>query len=154
MTKAPESLEEVRALRAQIREAGLRSTGARITVLRLLSESDVPLSHQEVSDRVVGAGYDHATVYRNLVDLTDAGLLARTDLGDHIWRFELRRESGDHKARHPHFVCLKCGSVACLPNCTVQFGRGRGTPKAVRGRGAVVQIQGRCDDCGPETAVG
>jgi hypothetical protein len=29
-------------------------------------------------------------VYRNLVELSAAGLLLRLDFGDHIWRFEFR----------------------------------------------------------------
>jgi Fur family ferric uptake transcriptional regulator len=154
VSKSLDSLGEVRALRSQIREAGLRGTGARIAVLRLLSGSDVPLSHQEVSERIVGAGYDHATVYRNLVDLTEAGLLNRTDLGDRIWRFELRRDEGDHKTKHPHFLCTTCGTVACLPDRSVSVRRSRGMPKAFSGRRLIVQIQGRCDNCERQKAAG
>ncbi len=39
------------------------------------------MTHGEVSDRLADSGYDHATIYRNLVDLSHVGLLARTDLG-------------------------------------------------------------------------
>ena len=39
-------------------------------------------------------GIDKATAFRNLNDMTDAGLLRRTELGDHVWRFELRRQDG------------------------------------------------------------
>ena len=34
--------------------------------------------------------WDPATIYRNLTDLSEAGLARRTDVGDHVWRFEAR----------------------------------------------------------------
>jgi Fur family ferric uptake transcriptional regulator len=142
--KALPNLDE---LRDRIRKAGLRSTGSRISVLRTLETSDHPLSHPEMVGLLADAGYDQATVYRNLCDMTDAGLLARTDLGDHVWRFEVKRGGASHSTLHPHFVCMSCGTVECLPDCKVQVGAGRGAPKAVRRQTVAVQLQGRCDDC-------
>lgn len=134
-------------LKEQIRRAGLRGTGSRIAVLRVLREARVPLTHAEVSERLESLGYDHATIYRNLMDLSRVGLLARADLGDHSWRFEMRQGDIDHKEQHPHFVCVDCGSVDCLPDETVSVRGAPGAPKALRRRGVVVQLQGRCDSC-------
>ena len=58
-------------------------------------------------------GFDKATVFRNLSDLTDAELVSRTELGDHVWRFEIRDPSHD-RSSHPHFVCVDCGTVSCM----------------------------------------
>jgi Fur family ferric uptake transcriptional regulator len=144
----------VSALKERIRKVGLRSTGARIAVLRTMEAAGTPLTHQEVSTRLEGSGFDHATIYRNLTDLTEAGLLSRSDLGDHVWRFELRQGDADHRARHPHFVCVDCGAVSCLPDRSVRVSPTPGLPRALRRRGVIIQLQGRCDLCnravGPE----
>jgi Fur family ferric uptake transcriptional regulator len=131
----------------RIRKVGLRSTGARIAVLRAMEDASAPMTHQEVSAKLEGAGFDHATIYRNLTDMTEAGILARTDLGDHAWRFELRRGDVDHKGQHPHFVCIDCGGVSCLPDKAVSVKAMPRAPRALRRRGVVIQIQGRCDRC-------
>ena len=65
------------SLRDRLRQAGLRSTGARLAVLRVLERASSPMSHAEVHEQVVEDGFDRATIYRNLMDLTDAGMLAR-----------------------------------------------------------------------------
>lgn len=138
----------------RIRKAGLRSTGARVAVLRLMERSPRPLTHQEVSKELEGSGFDHATIFRNLTDLTEIGILARSDLGDHVWRFELRRGDVDHKGQHPHFVCTSCGEVECLPDRVVSVQPTAQTPRALKRKGVIVQIQGRCDDCERQAAAG
>lgn len=147
VSKRARSAENVSELKDQIRSAGLRGTGSRIAVLRVLRESRVPMTHGEVFERLAGLGYDQATIYRNLMDLSRAGLLARADLGDHSWRFELRQGAADHKMQHPHFVCVDCGNIDCLPDGAVSVRGTPGAPKALRRRGIVIQLQGRCDTC-------
>jgi Fur family transcriptional regulator, ferric uptake regulator len=135
-------------LRTLLRGAGLRATIARVAVLQTLMKERVPLSHGEVYDRVGDQGFDRATVYRNLVDLAEAGLLSRADLGDHVWRFELLDEGGHAVEVHPHFVCTDCGTVACLPSESVAVRATRGSPKSLRRRGTFeVNINGLCDAC-------
>lgn len=134
-------------LQEQLREAGLRSTAPRIAVLSRLVEARTPVSHGELAEELASFGYDRATIYRNLMDLTEAGLVARTDLGDHVWRFELRRDGGSHGSLHPHFVCTDCGNIACLPGSAVRIMNQAGVPRAVGQRSVEVQIKGRCDRC-------
>jgi Fur family ferric uptake transcriptional regulator len=152
--KAPQVSVDVGSLKKRIRDVGLRGTGSRIAVLRVLQAARAPMTHNEVSDQLTSSGYDHATIYRNLVDLSRAGLLARTDLGDHVWRFEVRRGSADHKAQHPHFVCVDCGDVNCLPEKAVSVRGTPGAPRALRRRRVVIQLQGRCDNCERLAAAG
>lgn len=105
---------ETERLQQQIREAGLRCTAARLAVLRELTGARSPLTHAEVAERLSDRGLDKATVFRNLVDLVDAQLLSRTELGDHVWRFEIRSQDDHAGEHHPHFICLDCGGVTCL----------------------------------------
>ena len=130
-------------IRARLRDAGLRVTPGRLATYALLHEATIPLTHSEVSETLGDTGVDRATLFRNLQDLTEAGLVTRTDRGDHVWRFEV---AGRH-ANHPHFVCVDCGEVACLPNVALQV-TGDGVPRAVHQQRVEVQLRGRCDDCG------
>jgi len=71
-------------LQARLREAGLRSTGPRVAVLRQLIEQSAPVSHAELCQELKSDGLDRATIYRNLIDLADVGIVSRVDLGDHV----------------------------------------------------------------------
>jgi Fur family transcriptional regulator, ferric uptake regulator len=134
-------------LRERIRAAGLRSTAPRVAVLACLEGADSPRSHAEICEALQGEGFDRATLYRNLIDLADAGLLTRRDLGDHVWRFERKREGAAHEGEHPHFTCTDCGEVSCLPEVTVRIKAAEGVPKAIAASSVQVQLRGRCDDC-------
>lgn len=129
-------------LRASIRGVGLRATRGRMVVLSTVLTADGPVSHAELADTL--GGFDRATIYRNLMDLADAGLLRRFDV-DHVWRFEaVSRGSAD--ARHPHFVCTDCGQVECLPVMGFDVADRR-VPAAVVARQIDVQMRGVCDAC-------
>lgn len=141
---------DAQTLKSLFHSLGLRSTGARIAVYRALSEAERPLTHAEVSALLEDAGFDHATIFRNLNDLTQVGLAVRTDLGDHVWRFELRGDGKQsHREQHPHFLCTDCGNVSCLPEGSISLKRVKGAPKALTSDALVVQVQGLCDDCRP-----
>jgi Fur family ferric uptake transcriptional regulator len=131
----------------RIRASGLRSTAPRVAVLRQLEAAQAPLSHAELVDSLGDAGYDRVTIYRNLTDLTEAGLVVRADLGDHVWRFELRRAGEAHQGTHPHFTCTDCGTVSCLPAEAVRVTPAKGAPRAVAARAVEVHLRGLCDSC-------
>ena len=137
-----------RDLKQALRDAGLRATSARAAVLRCLLEANSPLSHAEVCERLSALGYDRATLYRNLMDLTEVGLAARTDVGDHLWRFELAGRRDHDELAHPHFVCSQCGDVSCLPEDTVDVKAVQGVPRSVRKREVEIKIRGVCNACG------
>lgn len=137
-------------LRSVVRAKGLRATPSRLAVLELLRSSDTPMSHGDVADRLATQAWDRATIYRNLTDLAEAGLVRRTDIGDHIWRFEALSE--DHEAAaHPHFVCTECGTVECLPELELAIRASRNSrskpPRAVKQRQVEVHVRGLCDAC-------
>jgi Fur family ferric uptake transcriptional regulator len=118
---------------------------ARVTVLEYLAANQQPMSHGDIAEALFSDGLDRATVYRNLMDLSDAGIVERTDLGDHVWRFELRKSDDEHG--HPHFMCTECGSIACLGEDVVQIVATRAAPRAIAKREVAVHIKGRCDSC-------
>lgn len=131
---------------ARLRAAGLRSTPARVAVLKHLAAVPGQHSHADVVTALAHEPFDRATIYRVLVDLADAGILARADLGDRVWRFALEH----HAAEHPHFVCTDCGAVQCLEGISLALparAPASKTPRAVRDRKISIQVKGRCDDC-------
>jgi Fur family transcriptional regulator, ferric uptake regulator len=138
---------EQELLRVRIRDAGLRCTPARLAVLVELKASGSPLSHADIASTLAPLGFNRATVYRNLVGLSEAGLLSRVDLGDHIWRFEWRSNGQGDADEHPHFVCTQCGEVSCLVGVEVSIGS---TPRAKRsavGEVTEILLKGRCNRC-------
>jgi Fur family ferric uptake transcriptional regulator len=153
--------DDIEAVQARIRNAGLRCTSARLAVMQYLLSATGPLTHAEVSEAVGPVkGFDRATIYRNLTELTEAGLVSRVELGDHVWRFELKRAGEPHAKGddHPHFLCTTCGEVSCLDDVNVSI-----TPKAGRGKAAKgparpqairtvkeVLLKGQCGKCGDE----
>jgi Fur family ferric uptake transcriptional regulator len=130
--------------RRAIRARGLRATPSRIAVLELLRAEAAPMSHGDVADRLGAHAWDRATLYRNLTDLVEVGLARRTDVGDHVWRFEAVTD--DHDPAHPHFVCTECGAVECLPEIELAIRRAK-APRAVRQRQVEVHVRGLCDAC-------
>lgn len=136
------------ALRDRVRDAGLRATRGRIAVYAMLRDAGAPVSHGDVVERL-GGEYDRASLYRNLTDLTRVGLLRRFDVGDHVWRFEAI--DGDSttapEGEHPHFVCVECGQVECLPGVALEIRNARRAPAAVSSHAVEVQLRGVCDGC-------
>jgi Fur family ferric uptake transcriptional regulator len=134
-------------LSAQLRGAGLRRTQPRLAVLRYLWTVSHPVAHADVVAALGARDLDRVSIYRVLVDLARVGILSRSDVGDHTWRFELQRGDRSHYREHAHFVCVSCGAVACLSEKAVLLGAQKRLPRAVRARRVEVQLKGECDAC-------
>jgi Fur family transcriptional regulator, ferric uptake regulator len=134
-------------LKSLLRSVGLRATAPRLAVLARLVESHTAQTHGDIAAHLQPE-LDRATVYRNLMDLTNAGLVHRSDIGDHVWRFEWVGARGHVAGSHPHFICGSCGTVTCLPEDAVSVHVSRGAPRALKKRrGVTVQLRGLCDAC-------
>ncbi len=149
-TKAPSShplavSENLQQARTALRAAGLRGTVARLAVLQRLLAAQVPQSHSDVYIALRTRGFDSATIYRNLMELTRARLLTRVDVGDHVWRFEKTPGTRTSRATHPHFVCDECGSVACLDDGDVRVSRRRRNERVAQI--SSITVKGRCRRC-------
>jgi Fur family ferric uptake transcriptional regulator len=142
------ALKQQQVFRTQIRDAGLRVTGPRVAVLTTVAAAPSPLSHGEIADKLADQGIDRATIFRNLQDLAEVSLVRRSDLGDHVWRYELAASGGAHPVDgHPHFVCSQCGTVACLSGTSITVKAPRAAPATVRKGTFEVQLRGVCDGC-------
>ncbi|HZN33561.1 MAG TPA: transcriptional repressor [Pirellulaceae bacterium] len=138
----------VQQARETLRAARLRSTTSRVAVLQHVAAAGKPVSHAEAADTLVPQGFDKSTIYRCLVELADAGLLGRLDAGDHAWRFELRQAGVQHStSEHPHFVCVDCGKVTCLPDVDVKISTTKGAKSGPLGDVTEVYLKGHCKEC-------
>ena len=134
------------AVKEMLRTVGLRSTAARIAVIQCLASAAVPLSHAEVTDRLENFGFDQSTLYRCLMELAEAGLMAKLDLGDSIRRFEMITGEPTGTSEHPHFMCIDCGRIDCLSDFAVRL-MPRKAGKKPPGEITEVLIKGHCSTC-------
>ena len=151
-------------LRGRLRETGLRVTPARLALMQEMAGAGVPLSHGEVVDRMrppkpprgkrkdsepdaeAPRRFDQSTLFRGLTDLSDAGLLARLDLGDAVRRYEWLPADG-HAAVHPHHVCTVCGRIVCLEGFALKLTPATGAARELVGTIGEVVLRGRCGAC-------
>jgi Fur family ferric uptake transcriptional regulator len=144
--KKKSEANDIELAREILRAAGLRSTPARIAVLIALQKGSKPQTHAELSERLVPLGFDKATVFRNLTDLTDVELVSRTELGDHDCRFEIRDPNHD-RSSHPHFVCVDCGTVSCMEGMNLPDDKQRKSLNI--SRISEILVKGHCLVCEP-----
>lgn len=126
----------------------LRLTTHRRAVLAVLDSADRPLTTDEV---VSLSGVPTSTVYRNLAELVDAGVVDRiTGIGGGD-RHELAEPFSHH--HHHHLVCTECGLVT-------DFDPSRQLEKLIESEVEalleasgfeithhVFDVRGRCQDC-------
>ena len=127
-----------------LEEVGLRPTEIRLDVLRLLFNEGRPLSHGEVQERLK-EGTDRVTLYRTLSSLERVGLVHRVLGIDGAWRFCAHRP--DHPGcpgNHPHFLCLDCGLMVCLPDQPLPR---VDVPPGYFVAGKQLVVYGRCPAC-------
>jgi len=136
---------DVDGIRRLLKAAGLRTTPARIAVMQELRAAKSPQTHADVAAKLVPLGFDKTTVFRNLTDLADAQLATRTELGDHVWRFEISDPNDPDADRHPHFLCVDCGSVTCLAD--INFTADSRKRATQIGRITEVLVKGYCNTC-------
>jgi Fe2+ or Zn2+ uptake regulation protein len=88
----------------RLRDAGQRYTGQRRRLVEILADADSPLS---IPDIIRGRrGLPQSSVYRNLSDLVDAGVVRRIVTEEDFGRYELAEELTGH---HHHVICSTCG---------------------------------------------
>ena len=101
--------KELKQLKEQLREAGVRMTSQRIAILDYLAEAYHPTA-EDIYTAIVAKNphISMATVYNNLNKLTDAGYLLELTYGDDASRYDF------NIGKHYHVVCQECGIVEDL----------------------------------------
>ncbi len=95
-------------------DAGIRPTKARALVLAAIMEAGRPLSHPALTALL--PELDRVTVFRSLKALKTSGLLHGIQGLDGLLRYVANPASRKGcPGKHPHFLCLECGAMTCLP---------------------------------------
>ena len=131
---------------ALCRERGVRLTDQRKTVLRLLCESERPLSAYELLDRLRDSVRNPAppTVYRALDFLLEQGLVHKLE--------SLHAFVGCAHPEHPHasqfLICADCGEVAEVEDPSIARSlQAAGKAAGFRTKRPVVELLGTCAQC-------
>jgi len=90
-----------------LRKKHLKLTDQRNTILNVFLKTERHLSVDDLYDivRKKDSSIGHATVFRTLKLLSEAGIAKEVNLGDGKTRYEHKY---DHE-HHDHLVCLECG---------------------------------------------
>ncbi len=98
-----------------IKEAGLRITDHRLSVLSFLAKVKQPITVYELVDSLRKKdNIDQATVYRNLDTLHEAGLLRRLDFNHGHAHYELETGRPSHQ-----LVCSNCETVEKIEGISI-----------------------------------
>lgn len=127
-----------------IKDAGQRSTSARLAVLNVLNAAEGALSHAEIIERLsAGYHFDRVTIYRVLDWLTEYHLIHRIASDDRAWKFQVSLPNVSHQ--HAHLHCTQCHKIICLDELQPSL------PTQITAKFQIESvdmiIKGRCADC-------
>jgi len=95
------------AIRRSLADSGLRSTPQRYAVMAFLMQHAGHPTAPEIFEAVnrLDPRASRATIYNNLRDLVQAGLVREVAVEGRAARFDAKGK------RHHHFICDRCGNV-------------------------------------------
>ncbi len=139
----------VEAVLAVLRSRGGRVTSSRRILLQVLFEADGHMSAEALAEAVQERAPDvHlSTIYRNLEDLEDLGVISHSHLGHGPSSYLLASHA------HAHFICADCGAMIEAPDALF-----RGLARSAKAQlGFAIDpkhfaILGRCARCSAEDA--
>lgn len=136
---------------ALLREHGGRATATRRILLEVLFEADEHLTAEDLTRLVQARAPDAhlSTIYRNLEELQDLGVVDHTHLGHGPATYQLAG------AAHAHFLCESCGATFEAPD---ELFAGLAAAARSEHRFEInphhFAILGRCEQCAPLGAPG
>ena len=137
----------------RLRDAGQRYTSQRRRLVELLAREGSPLSLPQILRR--RRDLPQSSVYRNLSDLEQAGVVARVPTDEDHGRYELSEELVGH---HHHLLCSRCGRTLDVTiDAELEGALGAALDRvARRARFAAVShrldVIGVCEDCAAKDA--
>jgi Fur family peroxide stress response transcriptional regulator len=98
------------AIKLSLASSGLRSTPQRYAVMAFLMKQTAHPTAAEIFEGVnrLDPRSSRATIYNNLRDLVQAGLVREVAMEGRAARFDAKG------TRHHHFICDRCGNVEDL----------------------------------------
>jgi Fe2+ or Zn2+ uptake regulation protein len=125
-----------------LRNAGLRITTCRTSLLHLLLQAEEPLSQKDLTASLEEQGFNRVTIYRALETFLASSIVHRIVTEDRTWRFAITR-CGHRGHCHPHFTCRGCGRIRCLEGVSIPSVRAEGH----RIEAQAMYLWGLCPSC-------
>ena len=128
-----------------LKSCGVRVTPARVVLLEKLHSRRGPFTARELHSNLPAGSADLVTVYRFLALLVKTNLVREIAGTDGVAYYEM---ACVHNPVHPHFECLSCGRLFCLPLFREEDSDrvlGYGTGHCVESVSVV--FRGTCADC-------
>ncbi len=102
--------------KAELNEADLRATPARIAVMKLLESAATPVDIQMIKDYLDDKNIkaDPATVFRIMNMFTDKGITRQISFNEGKFRYELANREDHH-----HLICENCGKIEDISDCNI-----------------------------------
>jgi Fe2+ or Zn2+ uptake regulation protein len=124
--------------------AGLRPTAQRYAVLEFLAKSPIHATAGEILTAINrhDPRASRATVYNNLRDLIQAGLVREVLSEGAAARFDANLH------RHHHFVCNQCGAVEDIPWFDLPLAAGKSALGRRKVHNYEIVFRGACARCG------
>ena len=101
-----------------------RNTNAKSTILELIKNSEIALSHSEIQKMTAGL-CDRVTIYRIMDRFESKGILHKLIDGEGIAKYALckdcKHEAKSHHHNHIHFNCTNCHEVTCIEQAPIQY---------------------------------
>lgn len=127
-----------------LKSKNLRLTKQRSTILNLFLKSKKPINAQFIIDKL-RKQMDPVTVYRNLDNLTDVGILKYVELGERAKFYEI-----NHGDDHHHIMCIKCKYIEPIDICNnhdLDKTAKKFSKKFSQISGHVLEFKGVCKSC-------
>ena len=114
-------------------------------ILDSLDEVGLHLTAEEIYEKVrlLDSSISKATVYRNLKDLVEEGILWKISMKDGIMRYDYP------KMKHNHVICSKCGVVKdfLYDFCTKKLNQTLKEQTNMNSDFETITVYGVCDEC-------
>ena len=100
--------------KAILKDAGFNATATKIKIIEIFTKSKSPISSNELMIEVENV--DESTIFRNLKQFSNAGLLNEVDLNEGFKRYELTPINHHHH----HIKCNDCGRNDTIDLCELK----------------------------------
>jgi Fur family ferric uptake transcriptional regulator len=131
-----------------LKNADLRITSQRISLLEFISSKPYAISNQEIEENI--EDIDRITLYRTLKTFEEKGIIHRIVDNHGASKYSICQDacSKDHNHRHDHihFHCHQCDNTFCLNIMNLPSVH---LPSGFTKHSTEIMVCGICDSCNP-----
>lgn len=133
-----------------LKKYDLKVTPVRLSVLDVLVNSDVALSHADITEHLGDSSIDKVTLYRTLNSFHEKGLIHKVATEDRNWLYAIMLEDtvdpvSDHD--HAHFICDICEKIFCFPVSEQTQSGILGIKEGFQVKQQEIRLHGLCPSC-------